>query len=139
MRKSAMLMAVSVLLGGCWSSVPPRSEVRPEPAPVRAEPASPEARPLQAMQPRPAPRRPQAVRIDNTSIEAFRASWARLRASLSPAQQADLNDAVIELTFEDYGGVTHIPANLRSSPIVPEMIRHRIAGLTYAEIVALSP
>lgn len=138
MRKSAMMTAVSLLLGGCWSSVPPRAEVRPEPAPVRAEPAFPAARPAQT-QPRPAPRRPQAVRIDNTSIEAFRASWARLRASLSPAQQADLNDAVVELTFEDYGGVAHIPANLRSSPIVPEMVRHRIAGLTYAEIVALPP
>ncbi len=38
-----------------------------------------------------------------------------------------------------YGGAADIPRNLRSSPIVPEMIRDRIAGLTYTEIIALSP
>ena len=62
-----------------------------------------------------------------------------MRTSLSPAQQTDLNDAIVQLTFADYGDVANYRANLRNSPIVPEMVRHRIAGLTYAEIIALSP
>jgi hypothetical protein len=61
-----------------------------------------------------------------------------MRASLSLAQQADLSDAVVRLTFAGYGA-TNIPTNLRSSPIVPEMVRDQIAGLTYTEIIALAP
>jgi hypothetical protein len=136
MRKSVML-SVTLLLGGCAASVPPAPVGGPGPVPARVETPQPEPKPRQAAQPRPSPR-PQAVRIDNTSIESFRASWQRLRASLSPTQQANLNDAVMKLTFSGYGG-TNIPANLRSSPIVPEMVRDRIAGLTYSEIIALSP
>ena len=139
MRKSAVLTAVTILLGGCAVVTGPPAPVRPAPVPARVERPAPETSPQPVAQPRATPRRPQAVRIDNTSIEAFRLSWERLRASLSPAQQADLNAAVVELTFAGYGGATNIPGNLRSSPIVPEMIRHRIAGLTYAEIIALSP
>jgi hypothetical protein len=138
MRTSAMLTAVALLLGGCAVVTSPPAAVRPASLPARAE-APPERSPPTAPSARATPRRPQAVRIDNTSIESFRASWERLRSTLSPAQQAALNDAVVELTFARYGGATNIPGNLRSSPIVPEMIRDRIAGLTYAEIVALSP
>jgi hypothetical protein len=42
------------------------------------------------------------------------------------------------LAFDGYGSLADLPRNLRDSPIVPEMIRHRIAGMTYAEIVDLS-
>jgi hypothetical protein len=138
MRTSAMLTAVTLLLGGCAVVTSPPATVRPASLPARAE-APPERSASATPPPRATPRRPQAVRIDNASIESFRASWERLRSTLSPAQQAALNDAVVELTFARYGGATNIPGNLRSSPIVPEMIRDRIAGLTYAEIIALSP
>lgn len=79
------------------------------------------------------------VRIDNHSIAAFRESWALLRASLSPTELAALNDAVVRLAFVRYGGATNLPVNLRLSPIVPELIRDRIDGLSFAEIIALAP
>jgi hypothetical protein len=122
MRKSATLTAVAALLGACSSLGPPEVARTPGPVP----------------QPKAAAPRARAVRIDNTSLESFRASWQRLRASLSPAQQANLQNAVARLTFEPYGGATDLPRNLRDSPIVPEIIRDRIAGLTYAEIIELS-
>jgi hypothetical protein len=107
------------------------------------EPTASVARPAESAPapapPRAAAPRPTAVRIDNSSIESFRASWERLRSNLSPAQQRDLNDAVVRLAFAGYGGASQVPANLRNSPMAAEMIRERIAGLTYAEIVALSP
>jgi hypothetical protein len=138
MRKSALLTAIAMLLGGCVSVSPPL-EVPPAPARTEVTPREPEQRPQEAEQPRPTPRLSQAIRIDNSSIESFRASWERMRTSLPPAQQATLDDAVVELTFADYGDVGGLPPNLRNSPIVPEMVRHRIAGMTYAEIIALSP
>jgi hypothetical protein len=45
---------------------------------------------------------------------------------------------VTRLTFAPYGDASNLPRNLRDSPIVPEIIRDRIAGMTYAEIIALS-
>jgi hypothetical protein len=141
MRTKAMLTTVAWLLGGCTFTplvpVPPVPDAAPELTAAPPEPAA-EPAPQPVAQARAVPRRPQAVRIDNTSIEAFRASWERMRASLSPSQQADLSNAVARLTFADYGSA-NIPANLRSSPIVPEIVRDRIAGLTYTEILALSP
>lgn len=134
MRKSALLTAVTFLFGGCSALTPAPSEVLREPVTTRPAPPPADAH---SQQPR-APRRPQPIRIDNASIESFRASYERLRSSLSPVQQADLTDAVVRLVFARYGGAANIPGNLRSSPIVPEMVRHRIAGMTYAEIVALS-
>jgi hypothetical protein len=141
MRTKAMLTTVAWLLGGCtFTPLVPAPPV-PDPVPEQAA-ASPESELEPALQPaaqaRVVPRRPQAVRIDNSSIESFRASWERMRASLSPSQQADLSDAVVRLTFAGYGAA-NIPTNLRSSPIVPEMVRDQIAGLTYSEIIALSP
>ena len=82
--------------------------------------------------------RPREPRIDNTSIDAFRASWQRLRASLSDSQRTDLNAAVARLMSVRYGGGTDLPKNLRDSAIVPEMVRDQIAGKSYAEIIALS-
>jgi hypothetical protein len=141
MRTTAMLTTVAWLLGGCTFTplvpAPPVADAAPEQAAAPPEP-EPEPAPQPVVQARVAPRRPQPVRIDNTSIESFRSSWERMRASLSPAQQADLSNAVVRLTFADYGGA-NIPTNLRSSPIVPEMVRHQIAGLTFTEILALSP
>jgi hypothetical protein len=139
MRKAAILPVVTLLLGGCAVVSPPRSDVRPEPVPAPPSPATAAMPPQQATPQRPAPQRVQAVRIDNSSMESFRASWERMRASLSPAQQSDLSSAVFRLTFAPYGSATSLPANLRSSPIIPEIVRERIAGLTYAEIVALAP
>jgi hypothetical protein len=138
MRKSVTLTAIAALLGACSSLGPPAPA--PEPAQVRAPEPQPEPAPVppQAAQPRATPAKPREIRIDNTSIEAFRSSWQRLRASLSPAQQTDLHAAVTRLMFAPYGGGTDLPRNLRDSPIVPEVIRDRIAGLSYSEIIALS-
>jgi hypothetical protein len=101
--------------------------------------SQPEARPAEAPRPQAARQRPPAaVRIDNSSLESFRRSWQRLRASLAPAQQTTLDGAVASLAFARYGSAADLPANLRDNPIVPETIRHRIHGMTYAEIVELS-
>jgi pyruvate/2-oxoglutarate dehydrogenase complex dihydrolipoamide acyltransferase (E2) component len=138
MRTTAMLTTVAWLLGGCtFTPLVPAPPV-PDAPPEQAAAPTPEPAPQPVVQARAAPRRSQTVRIDNTSIESFRASWERMRASLSPAQQADLSDAVVRLTFAGYGAA-NIPTNLRASPIVPEMVRDQIAGLSYAEIIALSP
>jgi len=141
MRPTAMLMTVAWLLGGCTFT--PLVPAPPVPDAVPQQAAAPpelelEPAPQPVAQARVVPRRPQAVRIDNTSIESFRSSWDRMRATLSPAQQSDLSNAVVRLTFAGYGAA-NIPTNLRSSPIVPEMVRDQIAGLTYTEILALSP
>lgn len=136
MRKLALLTAVA-LLGGCSSLQPPPREARPEPVQAPAARQVPVARPAPA--PRVATRQPRAVTIDNTSIESFRSTWQRLTASLSPAEKIDLEDAVARLAYARYPGWTDLPRNLRDSPIVPEMIRDQIDGLSYAEIVALSP
>jgi hypothetical protein len=140
MRTKAMLTTVAWLLGGCtFTPLVPAPSV-PDAAPQQgaAPPPEPEPAAQPVAQARVVPRRPQAVRIDNTSIESFRSSWDRMRATLSPAQQSDLSNAVVRLTFAGYGAA-NIPTNLRSSPIVPEMVRDQIAGLTYTEILALSP
>jgi hypothetical protein len=139
MHKSALLTAVLVLLGGCAGLAPPQAEVHPEPAPAEQAPAQPAALPAQAAPPTAAPRAAREIRIDNRSIQSFRSSWERLRTSLSPAQQAKLNSAVAGLAFAGYDGVTNLPLNLRNSPIVPEMVRDRIDGLSYSEIIALGP
>jgi hypothetical protein len=134
MRRLVTLAGIA-LLGGCVSAPP-----RPEPAPAAPPPAArsePAARPERVSLPQ-AARQPAAVRVDNASLESFRTSWQRLRASLSPTQQATLNGAVAALAFDGYGSLADLPRNLRDSPIVPEMIRHRIDGMTYAEIVDLS-
>jgi len=139
MRRLAMLTAVATLLGGCTSLKPPEPTLRPEPAPLpvaRAEAAAtPPPRPVH---PPVSAQRPRDVRIDNTSIEAFRSSWQLLRASLSVSQRTNLNAAVARLMSARYGGGAGLPQNLRDSPIVPEMVRDQIAGLSYAEIIALS-
>jgi hypothetical protein len=137
MRRRVILTGVAALLGGCAAAPKLGPDPLPAPAPVtevRTEPAAPPARP-------PPTRRTQlrpAVRIDNATLESFRTSWQLLRASLSPAQQTTLNGAVATLAFAKYGSLGDLPRNLRDSPIVPEMIRHRIDGMTYAEIVELS-
>jgi hypothetical protein len=131
-----MLTAVA-LLSGCTSlNSPP--EARPVPMQVPA--ALPVAAVPSAPAPRVATRQPrELMRIDNTSIESFRASWQRLNASLSPAEKTKLNGAVARLALARYPGMTDLPKNLRDSPIVPETIRDQIHGLSYAEIMALSP
>jgi hypothetical protein len=137
MRRLVILAGVAALVGGCASLPGPTPLPAAAPAP-QAQP-QPQARPAEPSPPQVARQRPPAaVRVDNASLESFRTSWQRLRASLSPAQQTTLNSAVASLAFAGYGSPTTLPRNLRDSPIVPEMIRHRIDGMTYAEIVDLS-
>lgn len=139
MRKSVLTLAVATLLGACSSLGPPPT-TPPPPIAARASPPQTEPPPQPVVQPpAPAPKLPRVVRIDNHSIAAFRESWALLRASLSPTELAALNDAVVRLAFVRYGGATNLPVNLRLSPIVPELIRDRIDGLSFAEIIALAP
>jgi hypothetical protein len=138
MRRLAMLTAVAALTGGCTSLTAPKPTLRPEPAPTHEARAEPTAPPPPPVQPAVVAPRPREVRIDNTSIEAFRTSWQRLRASLSPSQKTDLNAAVTRLMVARYGGGTDLPQNLRDNPIVPEMVRDQIAGKSYAEIIALA-
>lgn len=139
MRNSALNSAIALLLGAC-SSVSPPPPAAPPPVAARTEPSQAEAPPAPAVQPQPSPpKRPREIRIDNRSIAAFRESWALLRASLSPAELGVLDDAVVRLAFVRYGGASNLPVNLRLSPIVPEMIRDRIDGLSYSEIIALTP
>ena len=139
MRNSALNSAIALLLGAC-SSVSPPPPAAPPPVAARTEPSQAEAPPAPAVQPQPSPpKRPREIRIDNRSIAAFRESWALLRASLSLAELGVLDDAVVRLAFVRYGGASNLPVNLRLSPIVPEMIRDRIDGLSYSEIIALTP
>jgi hypothetical protein len=130
-------LTAAALLGGCASLIPPPPPVaRPEPVQAPAPP------PVEVALPAPAPPpetpQPQTLRIDNTSIESFRASWQRLNAGLSPAKKAALDAAVARLAFARYPGGADLPRNLRNSPIVPETVRDRLHGLSYDEIVALS-
>ena len=137
MRRLVILTGVAALLAGCTSLRGPAPS--PEPVPATEARSQPAARPAPASPPQVARQRPPAaLKVDNASLESFRRSWRRLRASLSPAQQATLDGAVATLAFARYGSPADLPGNLRDNPIVPEMIRHRIAGMTYAEIVELS-
>ena len=138
MRKSAFLILVAALLAtGCATVTGPRPT--PAPQPARApEPQAPQARAPSTPPAVQAPRRPAAIRVDGRSLQAFRASWQRLRASLSPSQQTGLNDAVAAIALDGYGSVPGLPKNLRDNPILPEMIRDRLHGMTYAEIMALA-
>ena len=131
------MLTAAALLGGCTSLNPPPPEARP--LPVQAPEAQPAPAAPSAPAPRVATRQPRDLKIDNTSIESFRTTWQRLNASLSPAEKTDLNNAVARLAFARYPSVADLPKDLRDSPIVPETIRDRIDGLSYAEIVALSP
>jgi hypothetical protein len=135
MRVWSMLTAAA-LLPGCTSLNPPPPVARPEPIQAREAPPAEVALPAPA--PPPAAPQPKALRIDNTSIESFRATWQRLNAGLSPAKKAALDNAVARLAFARYPGGADLPRNLRNSPIVPETVRDRLHGLSYDEIVALS-
>jgi hypothetical protein len=128
-------LTAAALLGGCTSLNPPPPVARPEPVQAPETPPAVVAVPPPA--PAPEPRPPQTLRIDNTSIESFRATWQRLNAGLSPAKKAALDDAVARLAFSRYPGVADLPRNLRNSPIVPETVRDQLHGLSYDEIVAL--
>lgn len=75
------------------------------------------------------------ARIDGSSIEAFRSSWDHLNNGLSPPEQQQLQIAVIRIALAQYRSATEVPKDL--STIRPEMIRSKIDGMTYTEIIAL--
>jgi len=137
MRNTTFSILIAALLAtGCATVTGPRPTASPRPAPEPEPRPAPPARPAATPPAAQTIRQPAAVRVDSRSLESFRVSWQRLRASLSPAQQTSLNDAVATLALEGYGSVPGLPKNLRDNPIVPEMIRDRIHGLTYAESMA---
>ena len=79
--------------------------------------------------------KPEA-RIDNSSIEAFHASWDKLYSALPRTEQQQLLFAVIRIAMGHYRSAFDVPNNL--GDIRPETIRSEINGMTYAEIVALA-
>ncbi len=140
MRKLAILPAATALLCACIS-VAPESRVVTSPAAAPVAPSPPPEPEVRVTPPPPAPSKPvraAAVRIDNASLATFRATWQQLYDSLSPAERTKLHNAVALIAFSPYRDVTELPLNLTRSPIVPEMIRGQIDGLTYPQIVELS-
>jgi hypothetical protein len=144
MRKLAILPVAAALLCACVSGGP-KSEgstsASASPAPAPVTPSAPPAPEARATPPQPAVGKPAVaapVRIDNTTLATFRTTWRQLDASLSAAERARLNDAAKLIAFSPYAGATQLPLSLRNSPIVPEMIRDQLHGLTYPQIVERS-
>lgn len=79
--------------------------------------------------------KPEA-RIDNSSIDAFHASWEQLSRTLSRSEQEQLHFAVLRIAMGHYRSAFDAPNNV--SEIRPEMIRSEIDGMNYAEIIALA-
>jgi hypothetical protein len=141
----ATILPTAVLLRGAGAHVDaPEQEVR-----IFAPEAEPETTPeaettekteasASLAEPRPTSEPGSAVRIDNTSLASFRESWQKLYSGLSTAEQTRLRRAAAAIAFAPYSGVTNVPQDLRNSPIVPEIIRDQIDGLTYQEIIELS-
>lgn len=77
-----------------------------------------------------------AARIDDSSIEAFHASWDKLYNALSRTEQQQLQFAVVRIAMGHYRSAFDVPSNL--SDIGPETIRGEIDGMTYADIIALA-
>ena len=134
MRTLAALAVVT--LGGCISGPPPvRDAAVPSTAeaavvaPAAVAPPPPVVRPV----PRPAPAAP---RIDNASLASFRSSWQKMSDSLSASDRTKLNRAAALIAFAPYGAAS-VPLSLKDSPIVPEVIRDQIHGMTFAQIVQL--
>jgi hypothetical protein len=140
MRVLAISSATVVLLCACAYTGAPESVVRtgaPEPDVPKAAPELAERTPAPQSTVRAAV--PESVlRIDNASLASFRASWQQLYRSLSPIERTNLNNAAVLIAFAPYRGVTEVPQSLRNSPIVPEMIRDQIDGMTYPQIIELS-
>jgi hypothetical protein len=77
------------------------------------------------------------LRIDSSTQETFQSSWARLRASLTPQQQSQLDLAILPITLGKYRSVTDVPPSLLTGA-GPQNIRAEIDGLTFREILALA-
>ena len=77
-----------------------------------------------------------AAKIDNTTLESFRASWQALVSELKPNEQLQLQVAVVRIAFAGYTSATDVPDNLKS--IGPETIRDKIDGMTYTDIMKLA-
>jgi hypothetical protein len=76
------------------------------------------------------------AKIDNTTLESFRASWQTLVSQLKPDDQLQLQFAVVRIALAGYTSATDVPDNLKS--IGPETIRDKIDGMTYADIMRLA-
>ena len=136
MRTSAIFAVAVVQLGACIYTGAP-SEVRtraPEAAVGRTAPES-DVRPSAPPREVRTRARESALRIDSTSLASFRATWQQLYSSLSSTERANLDVAAARIAFSPYGGVAHVPQSLRNSPIVPEMVRQQIDGMTYSQII----
>lgn len=79
--------------------------------------------------------RPEA-KIDNTTLESFRASWQQLTAQLNRTEQQNLQFAVIRIAMSGYHSAFDVPDSLGT--IGPETIRDKIDGMTYADIMKLA-
>jgi len=76
------------------------------------------------------------VKIDNTTLESFRASWQQLNAQLSRTDQQKLQFAVIRIAMSGYRSAFDVPDDL--GEVRPETIRDKIDGMTYADIMKLA-
>jgi hypothetical protein len=134
MRTLAISALAVVTLGGCISGPPP---VRDAAVPSTAEAAvvARTAVPPPPVVPVPRPA-PAAPRIDNASLASFRSSWQKMSDSLSASDRTKLNRAAALIAFAPYGAAS-VPLSLKDSPIVPEVIRDQIHGMTFAQIVRL--
>ena len=77
------------------------------------------------------------ARIDNASLDAFRASWQLLYRGLRRTERRNLEDAVLRIALASYDSARDIPPKLLSG-IGPETIRSQIDGMNYEEILQLA-
>jgi hypothetical protein len=76
------------------------------------------------------------AKIDNTTLESFRASWQALISQLNPNDQLQLQFAVVRIALAAYRSAADVPDDLQS--IGPETVRDKIDGMTYADIMKLA-
>jgi hypothetical protein len=78
------------------------------------------------------------LRIDGSTPESFQASWDRLRHSLTPRQQSQLDLAMLPIALGKYKSLTEVPPSLLTTGIGPQTIRAEIDGLSFQEIINLA-
>ena len=76
------------------------------------------------------------AKIDNTTLETFRASWEEVNSQLNPMEQLKLTFAAFRIAMAGYSSAEDVPDSLNSFSV--EAIRGKIDGLTYSDIIRLA-